>query len=170
MEIEKIYTIALIIAGVALCFAGFKLQKLLAAVPFFILGAYIAGNIATRYIDEAWLVIVLQLIAGVVLSPLGFKLEKVAILIAVCCFTYTTLQLQLPDLHVAVKIIAALLCGGLSLLFIKPVFIICTSFIGEALMYYEVPLLVSVPKTVLLIVTLIIAIVGIIVQFKTNKE
>lgn len=167
---------ALIILGISLvlCFFGFKVQKFVITLAWFAIGFTIAGAIGSHFLTGNTLLIV-KIVVGVILGSMGFKLEKLALAIAVAYLTYISVGPYIKGfeegitliIHVAVSLGA----GILATFFIKPILIGVTAIAGATLIQEYLPVVIpSLTNQVVLIIAIVIAVLGLLTQFKTNKR
>ncbi len=166
----------LIILGISLilCFFGFKVQKLVVTLAWFALGFTVAGAIGGNFLDGNTLLIV-EIVVGIILGSLGYKLEKLALAIAVAYLTYISIGPYITGFEEGVRLIihigGSLLAGILATFFIKPILIGVTSIAGATLIQRYLPVLIpAIPNQVALIIAIVIAVLGLLTQFKTNKR
>ena len=167
--------LALIILGIGLifCFFGFKVQKLVITLAWFAIGFSLAGLVAGNFLEGNILLIV-KIVVGVIIGSLGFKLEKLALAIAVAYLTYITIGPYITGFEKGVTLIihygASIGAGILATFFIKPILIAVTSIAGAAIIKQQLPIIIpSLNSQVVLIASIVIAVFGLLTQFKTNK-
>lgn len=167
----RITAIITIIVGLVICFAGFKIQKLVITLAWFALGFSLAGTICSNFIEADNILLIIQLVVGFILGSLGFKLEKLALAIAVGYLTYGAIGPYITgiegELATAVQIVISILVGILSMLFIKPIVVCVTSVAGANLIKGALPALVTLQPTVTTIIFIGCIIIGIITQLKS---
>ncbi len=166
---------ALIILGISLllCFFGFKVQKLVVTLAWFALGYTLAGAVAGLFLRGNVLLIT-QIVVGIILGSMGFKLEKLALAIAVAYLTYISVGPYIKGFEEGVTLIihvgVSLGAGILSTFFIKPILIGITSIAGATLIQRYLPVVIpSLTSQIVLIISIVIAVLGLLTQFKTNK-
>ena len=167
---------ALIILGISLilCFFGFKVQKLVITLAWFALGFTVAGAIGGKFLDGSTLLIV-EIVVGIILGSLGYKLEKLALAIAVAYLTYISIGPYITGFEEGVRLIihvgGSLLAGILATFFIKPILIGVTSIAGGTLIkQYLTVVIPAINSQIALIVAIVIVVLGLLTQFKTNKR
>lgn len=167
--------LALIILGIGLifCFFGFKVQKLVITLAWFAIGFSLAGLVAGNFLEGNILLIV-KIVVGVIIGSLGFKLEKLALAIAVAYLTYITIGPYITGFEKGVTLIihygVSIGAGILATFFIKPILIGVTAIAGAALIKQQLPIIIpSLSSQVVLIASIVIAVFGLLTQFKTNK-
>ena len=166
---------ALIILGISLilCFFGFKVQKFVITLAWFALGFTVAGAIGANFLEGNTLLIV-KIVAGIILGSMGFKLEKLALAIAVAYLTYITVGPYIKGFEQGVTLIihvgVSLGAGILATFFIKPILIGVTSIAGATLINQYLPVVIpALAGQIALIIAIVIAVLGLLTQFKTNK-
>lgn len=161
-----------IIIGLLMCFGGFKIQKLLITLVWFVIGAALAKYVGGYFIDNDKILIAVEIVVGIIVGSVGFKLEKLALFIAVAYLTFKTIGPYITGVEKGVALIIqggiALFVGALSTFFIKPILIVVSSIAGASIIKSYIPVFVTLAPNVLLILIGIIAIMGILVQFKSN--
>lgn len=166
----QITALIAIVIGLLFCFAGYKIQKMLITIVWFALGFMFANKIGGYFISSTNLLLVIEIIVGIIVGSLGYKLEKLALCIAVAYLVYITIGPYIKGFEKEVTFIihigVSLLVGILSTLFIKPILIVVSSIAGANIIKYYLPTLITLSSNVLLIVVIVIAILGILAQFK----
>lgn len=169
---EEVMSLIILIAGILLCFCGFKIQKVLIMVVWFLIGYNLAQYVCVNFIDNGTLLIVISIVVGLLLAGVGYKLEKLALFIAVSYLVFKSIgsYIHIEDTRLAFMIhgAIALICGALSTLFIKVILIGVSSFAGAALIKEYLPLFITMQASILNIVVLVILVIGVIVQIKTS--
>ena len=165
---------ALIILGISLvlCFFGYKVQKFVVILAWFALGFTIAGAIGGNFLDGNTLLIV-QIVVGIILGSMGLKLEKLALAIAIAYLTYISIGPYITGFEKGLTLIihigGSLLAGILATFFIKPILIGVTSIAGATLIKQYLPVIIpSLGSQIVLIIAIVIAVFGLLTQFKTN--
>lgn len=168
----EIKALIAILLGLLFCFGGYKAQKFLITIVWFLIGYEVVKLIGPRFITNKDTLFIIELIGGFILSSVGFKLEKLALFITVAYLTYITVTPYITgfekEVNLIVQGVVCLLAGGLSVLFIKPILILVTGVSGAAVIYRALPVIINLNGQILLIVAVVIAILGILIQFKTN--
>lgn len=167
----RITAVISIIIGLVICFAGFKIQKLVITLAWFALGFSLAGSICSNFIEASNILLIVQLVVGFILGSLGFKLEKLALAIAVGYLTYGAIGPYITGLEgnlaTAVQIGISILVGILSTLFIKPIVVVVTSIAGATLIKEALPAIITLQPTVLTIIFIAFIVIGIFTQLKS---
>ncbi len=171
---EQVMSLIILITGLLLCLFGFKIQKILITVAWFLIGYNLVGyaNGLLNLINDSTVLIIACIVGGVLLAGAGYKLEKLALFIAVAYLTFKSISSYIPieDARIAFLIQAAvsLIVGALSTLFIKPILIGVSSFAGGSLIKQYLPVFINIPANILMILVVAIVVVGVIVQLKTS--
>ena len=164
--------IIFILIGIVLSFYGYKAQKFLVIVACFFFGFTLAGEVLTTYIADEKVLLLVKALIGLVLSLVGLKIEKLAIFLGVSYLVYMSIGAYITGMDPTIKLMIqagiALIVGALSTMFIKHIIIIVSGIAGAALVQQYVPVIYNVPIGILTIITVVIAVAGILYQFKTN--
>ena len=168
-----ITAIVMIVVGLVFAFYGFKVQKLLVIVACFGFGYTLAGEVFIHLITDEKVLLLIQILFGFVGSLLGLKIERLAVFLAVAYLVYRGIGPYLPSfgnewMRLLVQGGIALIVGALSTMFLKHIIIIASALFGAGMVQQYLPTLISIPTTALTIITIVIAVAGILVQFKTN--
>lgn len=168
-------TTALITLGISLimCFLGFKVQKLVITLAWFIIGYKLAGVVGGNFLDGNTLLIT-QIVVGIILGSLGYKLEKLALAIAVAYLTYISIGPYITGFEEGIRLIihigGSLLAGILATFFIRPILIGITAIAGATLIRENLPIVIpSITSQIALITAIVIAVLGLLTQFKTTR-
>ncbi len=168
----EIKALIAILIGLVLCFSGYKIQKLVITLAWFLIGATLTKYVGSYFIANNNLLLLIQIIVGIILGSVGFKLEKLALFIAVSYLVFITIGPYITGMEEGVNFIIqggiALLIGALSTFFIKPILIVVSSLAGANIIKSSLPLLINLSSNILTIIIIVIAFLGILVQFK-NK-
>ncbi len=173
MDSNLIALIAIVI-GIILCFFGFKVQKLVVGIALFGLGWSLAGDIAVRFITDSNVLLIIKIVVGLILASLGYKLEKLALAVSVAYLTYTAIGSYVSSLGfdsgitLIIHVCGSLLAGILATFFLKPILIGITSIAGATVIKDYLPTLVKLDATVALIITVVVTVLGLLYQFKSN--
>lgn len=169
---KEVLAIIAIIIGFLISFAGYKIQKSLITIVWFCIGYLLATNILSHYIDVKNTIIIISIIVGIVFGSIGFKLERLALFICIAYLTYKNIGGYITGLDsnliFMIEGAISLIVGGLSILFIKPILILVTGITGANIIKYYLPTLISLSSNIILIIVVIVAILGILTQIKTN--
>lgn len=128
------------ILGLLYCFFGYRSVRLITAIVGFLLG-FVGGTAASVHLNlTSPLDIVVPVLAGVVVALLNFFLYKLGVFVAVFFVTMSvtaSLLLTYVKLEENVALIIGLAAGLvfaiLAVIFVKPVIIIMTAFMGGLL-------------------------------------
>lgn len=168
----KLTALIAIAVGLILCLFGFKIQKFVITLAWFVLGFTIAEKIGSNFITSSNTLLLIEVISGIVLASLGYKLEKLALCIAVAYMSFETVGTFITGfdqlMTFAIQLGVSILLGILSTLFLKPILIVITSIAGAALIKSYLPVFIALEANVLLIIAAVIAIMGFLIQLKSN--
>lgn len=165
-----------LLLGILLCISGYKIQKVLTTIVWFIIGFELTKTIGIHFISNTNTLLIVEIIIGIVLASIGFKLEKLALFITVSYLAFKTLSPYMylleytEEIKLIIQGVVSLLIGALSVLCIKPILIIITSLAGASLVKESIPTFISLDANILLLIFAVFALVGIIIQFKTNTR
>ena len=167
--------IVLIIVGVLFLLFGYKIQKIIIALSWFIIGFLLAGMVAKLFVDASSVLLVVQIIVGIIFALLGFKLEKLAIYLAVAFYSYKFIGPYITFfneklLNLVVAVVISLMIGAISTKAIRPIFIIITCLFGTSLIMNNIGNYITLTKNISLIVSIVLVLIGLVSQFKTNKS
>lgn len=168
-------TTALITLGISLimCFLGFKVQKLVITLAWFFIGYQLAGAVGGNFLNGNTLLIT-QIVVGIILGSLGYKLEKLALAIAVAYLTYISIGPYITGFEEGIRLIihigGSLLAGILATFFIRPILIGITAVAGATLIRENLPIVIpSITSQIALIIAIVVAVLGLLTQFKTTR-
>jgi len=169
---QQIMSIIMLLTGILLCFCGFKFQKLLITIAWFLIGYNLANLVCIYFLTDSNIIIIVSLVVGILLAGVGYRLEKLALFIAVSYLLFRSIGSYIPiadsRLSLIVKGVVSLIGGALSTLFIKPILIGVSSLAGASIIKEYLPQLITIPTNVLSIGVLVILVLGIIFQIKTS--
>lgn len=161
-----------IIIGIVLCFFGYKVQKALIVLGWFLIGYQIAKGVCVNFIDAEQVLVIVSAIIGLLFSLLGLRLEKLAIFIAIAYFAYGAVIPYItyfePIVNILIAVLVGIVVGLIALKLIKPIIILVTAAYGATLIKTYLPKLVTLPAIVLTIGFFVLLVAGIVTQAKTN--
>lgn len=177
-KIRIILTIVSIIAAVCSMLFGYRFLKFWVSAAGFVIGA-ILGLIAGVHLGtEIKMLIIVVLAAGFIFACLSYSFLKAGIFLLVGVSGYMVVTNLLGALSggentwwlIAVGLAAGLIAGIAAVAFVRPAVIIATSFGGASTLASAVcPMLGMEGFGVVTIVTIVLAILGIIWQSVTTK-
>ena len=173
MTFDLIAIIAIVI-GLILAYYGYRVQKFLIIVACFGFGYTLGGEIFAPLIADGKILILAQALIGAVLALIGLKVEKLAVFLGVSYMAYSAIGAYLPAissevLRVVIQFGLALIVGALATMFMKEIIIVASALYGAGLVQQYLPkIITSIPTLALTIITVLIAITGMLYQFKTN--
>jgi len=151
------------------CFLGYKLFKFWVAVCGFFTFGILGGLLSSSISDEVGMAVFIGIISALIGAFIAFKLYKVGVFI-LCGFMGFLLGYVLTQ-SVTLGIIMALFLGVLSVFFVKPVIIISTSISGGLVAGTSLARVLGIDSfATSIIIGIMFAIFGILVQFSTNKK
>lgn len=166
-------SLILCIIGIILCLCGYKIQKVVITLTWFLLGFNLSAALLPNIISDETTVLITSLIIGVVTGIFGFKLEKLALFITVSYLAYLVLENLLDFDSTYINILArggiALLIGALSIILLKPILITVSILGGVSLIYTNLPLLINMSQQINIIICIALIIISFIYQIKTTK-
>ncbi len=180
-RLDQVITVVGIAYYLIQCFAGYKIIKISIAVSSFITGFSVGFMISAQYFDaQSYLPATIGLLAGVLLAFLGFKLYLVGVfLLCGSLAAYAVNLIPFPEegfysvLRIILVLLAFVVVGILGVKFAKACIILVTAITGaiSAVNLLKVPVVSLGENQIIAIVLIVVlAIFGIIVQRATNKK
>mgnify|MGYP007069860464 CR=1 FL=1 len=169
----KLLAIIAIVIGLIFAYYGCRVQKILIILACFGFGYSLAGEIFPSLIADTKILFLVEALVGCICALIGLKIEKLAIFLGVAYLAYSAIGAYLPSIsndliRLMIQAGIALIIGAFSTMFIKEIFIIASAIYGAGLIQQYLPNLFTIPTLVLTIITVLIAITGMIFQFKSN--
>ncbi|MBW9172860.1 DUF4203 domain-containing protein [Clostridium estertheticum] len=151
------------------CFLGYKLFKFWVTVCGFFTFGIMGGVVSNTSSDNAGMAMFIVLLSALLGAFITFKLYKVGIFI-LCGFMGFLLGYVLTQ-AVTLGIIMALVLGVLSIFFVRPVIIVSTSLSGGLIAGISLAKVLDISSfATSIIIGILFAIFGMVVQFATNKK
>jgi len=155
------------------CFLGYRLLKLWISIVGVGIGGLIGYLIAGYFTDTTWILVVAALGLGVIIGFISFRLYLVGVFLYATLCGYIFMQQIIGDKDwwaIAVCVIAGIGIGLLAINFVRPVMRIGTSVSGGmTASVYGLALFSVTTQVVVYIVAAVLAIAGMIVQFRHGK-
>lgn len=179
-EILTIIEVALMfLIGLILIFDGYKVEKVIVTIIWFLLGYNIAFNILGMFDFTAGILpIVISAIVGICFAAVGFKLERLAFFIAVAYGVFLTIPsyfvINNNLVFFIVKLVIAIIIGLLAIKLRALIYTIIASLIGATLMKRAIfilfPSLAAPIVSIINVVVIILVIVGVLSQINEYKS
>ncbi|NNU77385.1 DUF4203 domain-containing protein [Clostridium estertheticum] len=168
-ECIRIIAIATFLLTFLQCFLGYKLFKFWVTVCGFFTFGIMGGVVSNTSSDNAGMAMFIVLLSALIGAFITFKLYKVGIFI-LCGFMGFLLGYVLTQ-AVTLGIIMALVLGVLSIFFVRPVIIVSTSLSGGLIAGISLAKVLDISSfATSIIIGVLFAIFGMVVQFATNKK
>lgn len=172
---QDLFVVAIIniVIGIIVLLAGYKLNKALISLCGFIFGYQLLGSIVSNMDLTNGIVIALSIVGGIIFATFSFKLYLFGIFIAIflAVFSICEMTIAIDNLKFVISIVAGIIAGILGIKFTKPIFIIMTSLSGGFLIVnYLLQLFNLNSWIVFFIFGIVISMIGMKVQFNTNKN
>ena len=170
-----------LILALLCCFFGYRFAKLFMSISGFIAGALIGYFVATQLLQFTGFPIFLcTLLGGILLAMFAFWVYVAGIFILCFFLAFMAAASLLPftgDIQFFLSTLFGLIISCLAIKFMRPVIIVTSAVVGgssasgliltmKSLMAFAI--LNSLPSK--LILTVVICVLGIVVQFVTTKE
>ncbi|MCB2353489.1 DUF4203 domain-containing protein [Clostridium estertheticum] len=151
------------------CFLGYKLFKFWVTVCGFFTFGIMGGVVSNTSSDNAGMAMFIVLLSALLGAFITFKLYKVGVFI-LCGFMGFLLGYVLTQ-AVTLGIIMALVLGVLSIFFVRPVIIVSTGLSGGLIAGISLAKVLDISSfATSIIIGILFAIFGMLVQFATNKK
>ena len=172
---QDLFVVAVIniVIGIIVLLAGYKLNKALISLCGFIFGYQLLGSIVSNMDLTNGIVIALSIVGGIIFATFSFKLYLFGIFIAIflAVFSICEMTIAIDNLKFIISIVVGIIAGILGIKFTKPIFIIMTSLSGGFLIVnYLLQLFNLNSWIVFFIFGIVISMIGMKVQFNTNKS
>ena len=170
----NLLAIIAIVIGLIFAYYGYRVQKILIILACFGFGYTLGGEIFANLIADGKVLILVQALIGFVAALIGLKIEKLAVFSGVAYLAYSAVGSYLPTisndlLRIFIQAGVAVIIGALAMMFMKEIFIIASAIYGAGLVQQYLPqLFTSIPMLAVTIITIIIAVSGMLFQFKSN--
>src|SRR5574344_1279236 len=123
-----------LLIGLLLCFCGFRLRRVGAAIVWFIVGYTVSLSLLSTIVSDNMSLNGISIGIGVILGIFGYRLEKGGIYVAVGLMTYQFVYGILPYtelINIIISVVCGLVLAGIAVRFIKPITIIATALGGS---------------------------------------
>ena len=170
----NLLAIIAIVIGLIFAYYGYRVQKILIILACFGFGYTLGGEIFANLIADGKVLILVQALIGFVAALIGLKIEKLAVFLGVAYLAYSAVGSYLPAIsndlvRIFIQAGVAVIIGALAMMFMKEIFIIASAIYGAGLVQQYLPqVFTSIPMLAVTIITVIIAVSGILFQFKNN--
>ena len=132
---HHVYALASMAIGVAACFFGYRLFKVILAVWGFLIGAWIVAGITMRWTGQQTMAVVAGFIGGVVVAAIAELLYLVGVFLTGAVLGYVVTSAASGAMGMSVNPILALsaaaLTGFMALSFVKSIIVWGTAFNGS---------------------------------------
>jgi hypothetical protein len=170
--LDWVVLIAELILGLCLCFAGYKFKNTILWVVWFAVGYLLVKQFGPSLISDYKILFLAEILGGLILAVFSFDLTVITEyllgfftgFILVTSFTGYTL------LGIILGIVVGLILAMVSYKFTKYIIILATSYIGATLV---APFILTIFKALTIklpVLTMILFVVGAVVQLLTNRS
>ena len=170
----NLLAIIAVIIGIIFAYYGYRVQKILIILACFGFGYTLGGEIFANLIADGKVLILVQALIGFVCALIGLKIEKLALFLGVAYLAYSAVGSYLPAissdiLRIVIQAAVAIIVGALAIMFMKEIIIIASALYGAGLVYQYLPqIFTSIPTMAVLVISIVIAVSGILFQFKNS--
>lgn len=169
MDIINLITI---IIAIVTCFFGYRLNKIIIAI----MGLFIGFNLGLTYlpiiIENQTIIYIISAVIALIIGFTSYNLYLIGIFLICALAVYNicgTIGIS-ENLQTIIGLIAGVIAGVLAVKFTRPIMIIVTSFSGASLITENVFNILKFTNPIItLIITLIIATLGMLYQFSQKK-
>jgi MFS family permease len=167
-----------ILVGLLLLLLGNKVKKVALTVIGLVFGASGGAFLADTFFDPGSAMYVLTpIICGLIGAVLAFVLYRIALYllgfaVGGAVGIYLSMRLiEQPIWGIVIAVVLALIIGSIALAIEKPIIILGTAFLGYILFRLGLYLLIGVDESLVLeIGCLVLLIIGVVIQFLTNRD
>ncbi len=162
-----------IIPGVISCFFGLKLQRIVLAITWVIVGFYLMNAILSPMTIDPNFALVLKIGAGLILGAFSMKLQKIGwfILLFVLGFMIVYTTTSPIWYNYLLGIVVGAILGILATFLYEPMIIISSSLVGaysivsSIIQYFHIE-----TATYTIVLFIVIALLGLITQFSNFRK
>ena len=166
-----------IVVGLVGCFLGYKLLKIWMAVVGFAIGMTLGCYFSYQYISNVAFPILIGFLLGLLVGFIAYRIYLVGVFMIAFVTTFGFIGQLLARynepgwLWLIITLVLAIIIASLAIKFVKPVIIISTSLNGAVMVMLGIfELIKSDAEQMMLLAAVLLAILGIMVQFFTNKN
>ena len=166
-----------IVVGLISCFLGYKFLRIWMALIGFVIGMSVGYFVSDKYFSNAVIPIIIGFLAGVLVGFIAYKIYLVGVFLMAFFGTFGFIGQLLDHYNVPglmwliLTVVLAIVIAAIALKFVKPVIIISSALNGGVMVMGGVfKLLNENAKHMMLLAAILLAILGIMVQFFTNKK
>ena len=166
-----------IVIGLVSCFLGYKLLRVWMALVGFVIGMATGYLISYKYFSNMVIPIIIGFSVGVLIGFIAYRIYLlgvflIALVTTLGFFGQLVAHYNEPNwVWLVLTVILSIIAAILAIKFVKPVIIISTALNGATTVMMDVfKLLQEDTKHMMLIASLLLAVLGIMVQFFTNKN
>jgi hypothetical protein len=163
--------------GLVSCFLGYKLLRIWMALIGFVIGMAIGYFASYKYFSNMVIPIIIGFLAGVIIGFIAYRIYLFGVFLIALVTTLGFFGQLLAHYNepgwvwILLTAILAIVAAIIATKFVKPVIIISTALNGATTVMMGIFKLLQIDaKHILLIAALLLAILGIMVQFFTNKN
>ena len=168
---------ASVVLGLVSCFLGYKLLKIWMAFVGFLIGMALGYYFTYQHVANVAIPILVGFLLGLLVGFIAYRIYLLGVFIIAFVTTFGFIgqllaQYNEPDwLWLILTLVLALIAAALALKFVKPVIIIGTSLNGAVTVMSGAFKIMKVDAlNTMLLAALLLAVLGVMVQFFTNKN
>ncbi|MBQ9156473.1 MAG: DUF4203 domain-containing protein [Eubacterium sp.] len=179
-SVKLLGAVITLILALLLCFFGYKFARIFMSITGFLAGAVIGLTVSYKFFDLTGpLVILCTLAAGIIIALLSFHIYMAGLFILCFILAFMAAASLLPftgDIQFFLATLTGFIIGSLSLKFIRPVMILSSALVGAATAAGLIAAIsgrmgfMTLSRVSDALITLVLCILGIIVQFLTTRN
>ena len=179
-EILTVIQVAIMfLIGLVFIFEGYKIERVIITIIWFLLGFNIAKDILGLFNFNTGIIpFIIEVIVGSCFAAVGFKLERIAFFIAVAYAAFIAIPnyfvIDSKIVFFVVRLLISIVIGLLAVRFRVIIYTLIASLLGATLMKRAIlilfPVLPTGVMTVINVVVIILVIIGIISQMEEYQR
>ncbi len=156
--------------GLLICFGGYRFKSKILAVIWFIVGYLVAKQFAPLLVEDEKIIFLLTVLGGLIFAFFSYNLTAISEYLFgfYAGFTIVTSFLGLTLVGIIVGVIVGLIVAAIANRFSKYIIIVATAYLGATLAAPIIPALITDIGVEVNVLTVILFVVGAIVQFLTT--
>ena len=172
--LDWIILIIEVIVGLIICLGGYKLKSKIMAVIWFVIGYLLVKTFLPVIITgmDSKVLFLITILGGLIFAFFSFELTSISeyLIGFFAGFTIATSFLGTGLVGIIVGVVAGLVCAIIAQKFAKYIIILATAYIGATLVAPLLPQLVPNLGIEVSIISLVLFVIGAIVQFLTTTK
>ena len=162
-----------VIPAILILFYGFKIQKIVIALTFFVVGFELVNTLCENTSIDGTIILLMSVIVGLLFGMFSFRIKQLSIFLFLFAMGYAAVYFGTDHVwyNTVIGVVVGCLFGGLGVIFYRPMIILSTALSSAYTISYSIFTYCKIENLVyILLVTACLGALGCGYQFTNTKS